>query len=216
MNSAPPVSKNPPPVFPLRREERPLAAIAVIGLLAAAVIAVASGGYEFLFYICVVAALMFVVTLLHRRIPLSIASLWALLAWAIVHMMGGMIPMPAPAGVLYNFWPIPGLLRFDQLIHAYGFGITAWVVWQCLRSMVRTDPCAWLVLATSALTAMGLGALNEEIEFAATKLVEKTNVGDYDNNAWDLVFNMLGAIIAVGIIRLGCRSSPDAKDRTDT
>ena len=124
----------------MRRGERPLAAIAVIGLLAAAVIAITSGGYEFLFYIFVVAVLMVVVTLLHRRIPLTLASLWALLAWAILHMLGGMLPLPAPAGVLYNLWLIPEVLKFDQLVHAYGFGITAWVVWQCLRSIVRTDP----------------------------------------------------------------------------
>ena len=210
-----PVS-NPAPVdrslFPLRPGERLLALLSVVGLIAAATFAILSGGTEFLFYIVVVAILMVVVTILHRRVRLAHSSLWALFAWAVLHMAGGMIPLPHPivkgGGVLYNFWPLPGLLRYDQLIHAYGFGITAWVAWQSLRTIVRPPYTSFGLLAAAAMVAAGLGAVNEVIEFAATKLVEKTNVGDYDNNAWDLVFNLTGATVAVMIIRLTAAASP--------
>lgn len=198
-------------LLPLRPGEGPLAAYAVFGLGAAAALATGTGGYEFLFYIAVVAAIMLVVWVVHRRVGLSRASLWALLAWATLHMAGGMLPLPAPTGVLYNLWLIPRVLKYDQLVHAYGFGVTAWVAWQVLGAVI--DPAARrsrIVLAASALSAMGLGALNEEIEFLATMLVEKTNVGDYRNNAWDLVFNMTGAVIGVLCIRLATRPEPVA------
>lgn len=188
-------------LLPLRAGEPPLAAGALLGLAVSAVISIATGGYEFLFYIVVVAAIMALVVFIHRRIVLSLATLWALLLWALLHMAGGMLPLPKPTGVLYNLWLVPGVLKFDQLVHAFGFGVTAWTCWQVLRSHCPPPHTSPTLLAASALSAMGLGALNEEIEFAATKLVERTNVGDYDNNAWDLVFNMLGALVAVLLIR---------------
>lgn len=190
-------------IFPLRPGEKLPAAMMLLGLAGAAAIAIGSGGYEFLFYIVVVALITVVVAIIHRRVELSHASLWALFVWAAVHMAGGMLPLPAPTGVLYNLWVIPGLLKYDQLVHAYGFGLTAWVAWQALRRVVRPGFERSIgVLAAAALAAAGLGAVNEIIEFAATKLVEKTNVGDYDNNAWDLVFNLSGAVVAVVVIRV--------------
>ncbi len=207
MTRAQPSTKR--PLLPLLPGEAPLAIFSVVGLAAASAVAIASGGYEFLFYIAVVAAIMFVVWVVHRRVGLSHASLWALFAWATLHMAGGMLPLPAPTGVLYNLWLIPRVLKYDQLIHAYGFGVTAWVAWQVLGAVVRPEArLSRVVLAASALSAMGLGALNEEIEFLATMLVEKTNVGDYRNNAWDLVFNMTGSLVGVLCIRLLARPSP--------
>ena len=49
---------------------------------------------------------------------------------------------------------------------------------------------------------MGLGALNEILEFIGVLLFPKTNVGDYFNNVWDLTFNTIGAIVAVIIIHI--------------
>jgi putative membrane protein len=44
---------------------------------------------------------------------------------------------------------------------------------------------------------MGLGALNEMIEFSAVLMVPGTNVGGYYNTALDLVSNSIGAVIAI-------------------
>ncbi len=54
---------------------------------------------------------------------------------------------------------------------------------------------------------MGLGAMNELVEFAATKLLPGTNVGGYDNTGWDLVANLVGCVIAAAAIR-ACGTSP--------
>ncbi len=43
---------------------------------------------------------------------------------------------------------------------------------------------------------MGLGVLNELIEFSAVLVFPDTNVGGYFNTALDLVFNTLGALAA--------------------
>ncbi len=58
---------------------------------------------------------------------------------------------------------------------------------------------------------MGLGALNEVIEFAATLLIPETNVWGYRNTGWDLVANLVGATVAATIIWLHGRASADGE-----
>jgi hypothetical protein len=55
---------------------------------------------------------------------------------------------------------------------------------------------------------MGLGAVNEIIEFVAVLSVPDTNVGGYLNTALDLIFNALGAIVAMLLVaRSGHRAA---------
>jgi hypothetical protein len=48
---------------------------------------------------------------------------------------------------------------------------------------------------------MGFGALNEVIEFIAVLTIPNTNVGGYIHTGWDLVFNLIGCLIAAMMIR---------------
>jgi hypothetical protein len=102
--------------------------------------------------------------------------------------------------VLYSLWLIPEHLKYDQIVHAFGFGVTTWVCWQGLQAIHPAERPTFgrLVLAGSA--SLGFGALNEVIEFIATRLIENTNVGDFVNTGWDLVSNLVGATIAVVLI----------------
>jgi hypothetical protein len=52
------------------------------------------------------------------------------------------------------------------------------------------------MLVLCVAVASGFGALNEVVEFAATLLVPETNVGGYVDTRWDLVANLVGAVIA--------------------
>ncbi len=111
--------------------------------------------------------------------------------------------------MLYNLWLFDtrvGFRKYDQFVHAYGFGITTWICWQAIRRQLSNPVPRPGVLLLVALAAMGLGAFNEVIESAATRLVERTNVGGYENNAWDLVFNLLGCIIAAAVIWINGRA----------
>jgi len=58
------------------------------------------------------------------------------------------------------------------------------------------------ILVFPVLGAMGLGAVNEIIEFIAVVVFPNTNVGGYINTALDLVFNALGAIVAMVLVRV--------------
>ena len=175
--------------------------------------AVTRGNAEFTFYIVVMLILIGVVWAVDRSVRLSPGALWGLSLWGLAHMVGGLVAAPAgwptavPEGaVIYNAWLIPGRIKYDHLVHAWGFGITTWVCWQGLRAAMRhrgaepTPTAGLLVLVAAA--GLGFGALNEVIEFAATLLVPETNVGGYRNTGWDLVSNLVGATVAVTLIRL--------------
>jgi hypothetical protein len=184
----------------------PVAAFTALYLVIATVGALALGNREFLFYIVVMVLLLGVVWLVHRSIELTSGTLWALSLWGLAHMAGGLVGVPdawpinGDIRVLYSLWLIPERLKYDQVVHAYGFGVATWVCWQGIRAAIRQrggDAVPTFGLMVLAATAgMGLGALNEVVEFAATLLVPETNVGGYLNTGWDLVANATGATTA--------------------
>lgn len=196
---------------PRRASLRAVGVFTGVYMIASAVGAVVLGNREFVFYIAVMVVLMGVVWGVHHSVGLSRGALWALSLWGLAHMAGGLVRIPPgwPAlggRVLYNLWLVPGLLKYDQVVHAYGFGVTTWVCWQGLaaafanRGLALRPTAGLLVLVAAA--GMGFGALNEVVEFVATRLVPETNVGGYENTGWDLVANLVGAAATAVAVRL--------------
>ena len=191
----------------------PLAAFTALYMLSAVAGSMAQGNKEFVFYIVVMLVLIGAVMLVHRAGKLTAALLWALSIWGLLHMAGGLVPLPkgwpynGDQAVLYSWWIIPQRLKYDQIVHAYGFGVTTWVCWHCLKSAMRRGFGIQLrptfgLLALSTAAGVGFGALNEVVEFIAVLTIPNTNVGGYENTGWDLVANLLGASATALIIRL--------------
>jgi uncharacterized membrane protein YjdF len=195
----------------------PVALFTSLYLVGALMTAVQGSNYEFLLYIGVVVLMMGVVWVVHGRVALTSGALWCLSIWGLAHMAGGLVVVPeswpvmGANRVLYSLWLIPDRLKYDHVVHAYGFGVTTWVCWQGLRAALggrhqRVRPTPGLMLLCAA-AGLGFGALNEVIEFAATLLVPETNVGGYLNTGWDLVANLFGATVAVTAIWISDRST---------
>jgi len=184
-------------------------------LLAATIGAAASDNREFIFYIMVMLALVGLVVWMYRSLALSTGLLWCLSAWGLLHMAGGLTPVPetwpvhGDQHVLYSLWLIPDRLKYDQIVHAFGFGTTTWLCWQAMRWRWPATDATFGPLALCALAALGCGALNEVVEFIATLTLPQTNVGGYINTGWDLVANTAGAVIATILIRLAHASADD-------
>jgi hypothetical protein len=202
-------------------------------MLAAVAGAIATGNTEFVFYILVMLVIISGVLVVRTRLTLSLPLLWALSIWGFLHMAGGLVPVPntwpidGDIRVLYSWWIIPGtegttdgdgdggILKYDQLTHTYGFGVATWLSWQTIAGVVRRQfperrlrPTLGPVFI-AALCGVGLGALNEVVEFIATLFAE-TNVGGYYNTGMDLIYNTIGAAIAAFAIALTDRLSPSA------
>lgn len=196
---------------------RPLAVFTLAYMVLALVAGLAAGNSEFLFYIGVMVVLIALVLTVNRSVALSTGVLWALSIWGLLHMAGGLVTVPAgwpvsnESRVLYTLWLIPEKLKYDHIVHAYGFGVTTWVCWQGLKSAIRkrsghAPAPAFGLLVLAAAAGLGFGALNEVVEFVATLTMPETNVGGYVNTGWDLVANTVGATVAVLLIRQFDRS----------
>lgn len=160
------------------------------------------GNYEFIVYVLTMAALIVLIGLSLRKAEYPAAMLWALTIWGLAHMAGGGVPVSG--SVLYNLRLLPiidtgevFILKYDQLVHAYGFGVSAWLLRHLLLRHFPDTRGTFTAYVYPALAAMGLGATNEIIEFSAVLAVPDTNVGGYYNTALDLVFNAAGAVVAM-------------------
>jgi len=88
------------------------------------------------------------------------------------------------------------ILKYDQFVHAYCYVAIGILVYFSLKKHFDSHKTALAVF--SVLAAVGIGLLNEVIEFGMVIFADAADaVGGYYNTALDLVFNLLGAIIGV-------------------
>jgi len=199
------------------RAEKAAAIFTVAYIVAFTAWFVSIGNYEFIVYVITMVALLLLVALSLGKAEYTPLMLWALSVWGLLHMMGGSVP--AGDSVLYNLRLVSVveterlfILKYDQFVHAYGFGVTAWVLHHLLTRHFPETRGTATALVYPALGAMGLGAVNEIIEFSAVLMVPDTNVGGYINTALDLCFNAFGAVVAVTL--LGLRDRPAGNRRS--
>jgi hypothetical protein len=156
-------------------------------------------------YLVMVGALMLLVARLNEEVRFSLLVLWGLTTWGLLHLAGGLIPVGD--GVLYNADLHLPALHYDRLVHAFGFGVATVACWQALRGQLAPGASAVTAAVVAGLAGLGLGGLNEVVEFGATNLLNATNVGGYSNTGWDLVFDVIGcAVAATGIRRQAGRA----------
>src|SRR6185503_15667898 len=106
------------------------------------------------------------VVALYFRAGLNLSTVWLLSIWGLLHMAGGLIPVPAhwpiegENRVLYSWWIIPNRLKYDQVVHAFGFGLLTWVCWQTLRPLVGGEKAkpTFGLLTLCAAASTGFGA----------------------------------------------------------
>jgi putative membrane protein len=191
--------------FYVKRGERAVLAFTLTYTIGFSIWFLLSGNYEFIVYIITMIMLISLVVANFRKVEFPIFMLWLLAFLGLTHMAGGGIIVGKSVLYSYKVVQIAGsgdlaLLKYDQIIHAFGAGVTTWVLWHLLVLNYPILRNTWTVYIYSALAAVGLGAMNEVIEFSAVLIVQETNVGGYFNTALDLVFNSLGAIGAMILI----------------
>lgn len=197
---------------PDRSRLLPVAAFTLAYMVAAMILAALNWNYEFLYYGAMMVLFIIIIAVMDRNVRFSQLVLWGLSIWGIAHLLGGTVAIPerflepGTANTLYNARPVSWLPKYDQIVHAYGFGISTLAAWEALSAHVRAinprmRPTIGPLVAV-VLIGMGLGAMNEVIEFLATLIMPGTNVGGYVNTGWDLVSNLVGCLLAAAFIRL--------------
>ena len=159
--------------------------------------AVGRGDRRFVAYCLVVVACGLILRRAHRTAQFPPGLCAALAVCGLLHMGGGLLPSPADgAPILYETWLVPGVLKFDQLVHFTTSAVLAVAMWHLVGRWIdhqRCGPWAHALLAVAA--SLGFGALNEGFEFLSSLRFENF-VGGLDNTGWDLVFNAFGAVTA--------------------
>ena len=194
----------------LTKRELPVLVVNLIYIPAFMAVAWRRANYEFLLYAGVVVLVAAVILWQQQKIRFDRTILWGLTIWGVLHMAGGNLHVGDE--VLYALQlvalaPELDILRYDQVVHTFGFGVATLVCHHLLRPHLRTGIEHWGILSfLIILMGSGFGALNEIVEFIAVLGVPETGVGGYENTMLDLVFNLLGGILAV--IWLAWRRQP--------
>ena len=135
-----------------------------------------------------------VVLALHQRRTLPPGLTLSLAGLAVAHLAGGLLNVGDD--VLYNACLWTPVLQYDHVVHASAVFVGTIVLWTLLMPR-STDPVQRRDLITvSMLAGLGLGAINEMIEFLTTIAHQGAHVGGYNNTGWDLVSNTIGALAA--------------------
>lgn len=188
----------------LKKGQLPIFLSGLLLVLIFTILAFNKRNYEFVMYIAVIVFFFLLILWTNKKNNFSNLLLWGLLGWATLHMVGGLIFYKGAvvyAWVVFEFFRNSDfvILRYDQVVHCYGFFIATFVGYSLLKPYLN-NKINWKVLgALIALIGMGLGVINEIVEFVAVLVLPETGVGGYYNTLWDLVFNTIGAVVA-GII----------------
>jgi len=161
--------------------------------------------YEFLIYIGVIVLVITLIILTNNKVNYSNGVLWGLTLWAFLHMSGGSFQIKG--GRLYSFILIPisetyKILKFDQFVHIIGFCVATIIIYQVIKPFLKTNIKKWAALSIVIVMAgLGVGAVNEIIEFIIVIISPQTGVGGYNNTLLDLAADLIGALIAIILIR---------------
>ena len=173
----------------LAADEPALALVWSVILTLLAGTAVVAGDRRVWAYLTVCLVITAVVATAHAAARFSRGLLVMLLGLGVLHLAGGLLP--SGGGVLYDYWLVDGVLKYDQAVHAFGSIAATWASWQLAGRYLdldRTPPRVQALIA--CLGGMGKGAVNEVVEF----LSGGTHTGGYANTGWDLVFDLAGCL----------------------
>jgi len=190
----------------IKKGQWPILLVNVCMLIAFAGFYVARQNYEFIIYIGVIVFFLALILATNRKVEYPNGVLWGLTLWALLHMAGGSFSFGGTR--LYETMLLPlsetyPVLRYDQFVHIVGFAVATLVMYHLLRPLLKAELRRWTALSVVVVMAgLGVGALNEVVEFLATVLLPETGVGGYVNTSLDLVADLLGAALALLIIRI--------------
>jgi len=156
-----------------------------------------------------------IILLLSAKTELAYYNLFLVLVFVVIFMKKTDIPIPYLAGLLFVgilnalggllyidgvrlYDVFFGILRIDMVIHFLGT-FFALLILNHLVKKYKLIKARWIVLF-SALIILGLAAVFEVLELAGMVLLNTVGVGDYWNNAIDLLSNLLGVLAGAAYI----------------
>lgn len=135
---------------------------------------------------------------LHIWARWPVRALWAVSLVGLGNMLGGVWLV---AGDALYMAEVIGSLRYDKVFHSLAGGAMVIVAWEAMKRWSDGIHHLGGQLLLTWLVVMGGGAVVEIAELVGSTMSD-VSVGDYANNALDLVANGVGAVVGVGIVWL--------------
>ena len=185
----------------LKKGQLPIFIVNLIYLAVSSFIFLGRENYEFVMYIGVIILILVLILATNKKVNYPNSVLWGLTVWGILHMAGGGLRITDDK-ILYQLILIPisesyQILKYDQFVHIVGFLVATLLMYALLKPNLKDKIGWWSVGIVISMAGLGVGAINEIVEFIATVVMPKTGVGGYINTMLDLVADLIGAVIAV-------------------
>jgi|SRR3989344_32241 len=178
----------------------------VIYLITFTILAIINKNFEFLYYTFIISILVFIIAIYHKKFHLTKHTLFGLTLLGAVHIFGGNIHINNMR--LYDMWLIPNILKYDNLVHLLGTFVVTFIIYSLIAPALnnRIKKNNFELSLMLILIATGFWSFIEIIELGAVLFLNASQqVGDYLNNALDLVFNLIGSIAACLFIKYNKR-----------
>lgn len=181
----------------LSRAERGSIQVAAAGVAGFCIYGFATGSPSTVGYVSSVIGIGAAIVWLRRAVLPGLLAAGLVIA-ALVTLAGGLVNVGQ--NVLYNASTGPyskalgtHFLQYDHVAHAYVSFVMAYACWVMLGAPEGDTDHRRERVILAVGTALGLGALNEMLEFLATLAHHGAHAGGYWNTGWDLVCNLIGA-----------------------
>ena len=157
-------------------------------------------------YVLIVGTAVVAIGVADARVRFSTLVLVGLAVWGAGHLAGGIVHLDDDR-ILYNA-VIARWFHVDNIVHFIGFGTSGIACWEAAGRVLPAGRTPLGAATMVWLLGMGVGAVNEVVEFGATHAFT-TQVGGYENTGRDLVANLLGAALGGWIVaRRVSRAAP--------
>lgn len=176
--------------------------IGIIAVIGFTINFLLKGNYEFLVYAAVLFFLIGIAARTDKIFHYSSFAKWSFITWLFLHMLGGAVYINGTRlydTILINIVGAPYyVLKYDQVIHGFCYFVITLFIYSVVLYLAKPKTSKLLVMFIAFTASMGISALNEIVELSAVIFFHsEAAVGDYYNNALDLVFNAIGSIIAL-------------------
>lgn len=147
-------------------------------------------------YTAVNLLLLVVFAVIHRwaRFPTSV--LWGISLVGLGNMLGGVLLIDGQSLYMAEF---VGPIRYDKFFHAAAATVGVFIAWSAMDRWAGEGYHVGGLVFLTFLVTMGGGAVVEIAELIGSTLSD-VSVGDYANNALDLVANGVGALLGVVVL----------------
>jgi VanZ family protein len=177
--------------------------LSILVLLVFTIIFVLKGNYEFLTYTFTIGILIWAIIASDKIFNYHYLAKLGFAVWLFLHFLGGSLRlgnMRLYDFILINLVGEPlNIFRYDQFMHVFCYFVFAFFVYAIVSHYLKEKSSKWALFLIVVMIAEGIGGLNEIIELITVIFFNSSGVGNYYNNALDLVFNLVGAVIGAWV-----------------